>query len=119
MRITIVEAVLWGGKNTIRAVRRVRGLTQSWLAAASGTSQPTVAAYEAGRKSPTLSTLRRLAESVGLEVRIDFHPAMTREESRSLTPEGALPRATLAPGDTGTCRCGARCRYAQRMGVGA
>ena len=82
--------------NTIRALRRVRGLTQSRLAAAAGTSQPTVAAYEAGRKSPTLSTLRRLAESVGLEMRIDFHPAMTREERRSLAIHRAIAEVLRA-----------------------
>ncbi|MCZ6793951.1 MAG: helix-turn-helix transcriptional regulator [Planctomycetota bacterium] len=47
-------------------LRRTAGVTQSALAEAAGTSQPTVAAYEKGRKSPTLSTVRRLAESVGL-----------------------------------------------------
>jgi transcriptional regulator with XRE-family HTH domain len=82
--------------NTIRALRRVRGLTQSRLAAAAGTSQPTVAAYEAGRKSPTLRTLRRLAESVGLEIRIDFHPAMTREERRSLAIHRAIANVLRA-----------------------
>lgn len=49
-----------------------------------GTSQATIAAYESGRKSPTLRTLSRLAKSVGLEATVSFHPAMTREDRRSL-----------------------------------
>lgn len=80
-------------------------MTQAELAAAAGTSQPTVAAYEAGRKSPTLKTLRRLAEAAGVEAWVEFYPPMTREDRRSLAlhraiaeelradPESALARA--------------------------
>jgi transcriptional regulator with XRE-family HTH domain len=68
----------------IRHLRRLVGLKQAELARAAGTSQPAIAAYEAGRKSPTLATVRRLAESVGLEATVQFAPPMTREERRSL-----------------------------------
>ena len=68
----------------IRDLRRLAGLKQSELAQAAGTSQPAIAAYEAGRKSPTLSTVRRLARSVGLEATVTYAPPMTREERRSL-----------------------------------
>lgn len=70
--------------NPIRRLREVAGLTQQELADAAGTSQPTVAAYERGTKSPTLDTVRRLAASAGLEARVEYHPPMTREERRSL-----------------------------------
>ena len=70
--------------NEIRRLRRERRMTQAELAAAAGTSQPTVAAYEAGRKSPTLATLQRLAEAAGVEAHVEFHPPMTREDRRSL-----------------------------------
>ncbi|MEQ1855402.1 MAG: helix-turn-helix transcriptional regulator [Longimicrobiales bacterium] len=76
--------------DAIRWLRRVAGVTQSVLAEAAGTSQPTVAAYEAGRKSPTLGTVGRLAESVGLEASVDYHPPMTREERRSLALHHAI-----------------------------
>lgn len=91
--------------NPIRLLRRIAGLTQEGLAAAAGTSQPTVAAYEKGAKSPTLETLGRLAASAGLEATVEYHPPMTREERRSLAlhreiaarvradPEGLLARA--------------------------
>jgi transcriptional regulator with XRE-family HTH domain len=70
--------------NWIRALRERAALTQAALAQAGGTSQPTVAAYEAGRKSPTLSTVQRLARALGLEAAVTYHPPMTREERRSL-----------------------------------
>jgi transcriptional regulator with XRE-family HTH domain len=60
------------------------------LAAAAGTSQPTIAAYEAGRKSPTLETLGKLARSFGVEVAISFVPPMTREDLRSLAYHRAI-----------------------------
>lgn len=74
----------------IRSLRRAAGVTQAELAQAAGTSQPTVAAYEAGRKSPTLGTLRRMAEAVRLEASVTFHPPMTREERRSLLLHEAI-----------------------------
>lgn len=78
--------------NPIRLLREIAGLTQQALADAAGTSQPTVAAYEGGTKSPTLDTVRRLTASAGLEAWVEFHPPMTREERRSL----ALHRAIAA-----------------------
>lgn len=78
--------------NVIRLLRDLADLTQAELAAAAGTSQPTIAAYEAGRKSPTLRTLRRLAEAAGLEASVAFHRPMTREERRSLHLHRAIAR---------------------------
>ena len=70
--------------DSIRSLRRAANVTQAELARAAATSQPTVAAYEAGRKSPTLGTLKRMAEAVDLEASVVFHPPMNREERRSL-----------------------------------
>jgi transcriptional regulator with XRE-family HTH domain len=78
--------------NPIRLLRELGNLTQAELAEAAGTSQPTIAAYEAGRKSPTLRTLRRLAETAGFEATIGFHKPMTREERRSLHLHRAIAR---------------------------
>jgi transcriptional regulator with XRE-family HTH domain len=78
--------------NAIRLLRELSDLTQSELAEAAGTSQPTIAAYEAGRKSPTVRTLSRLAEVAGLEATIGFHRPMTREERRSLHLHRAIAR---------------------------
>ena len=78
--------------NTIKDLRERRGLTQSRLAELGGTSQPTIAAYESGTKSPNLRTLERLARSVGLEAVVDFVPPLTREERRSLALHRAIAR---------------------------
>lgn len=76
----------------VQRLRQTIGVTQETLAKAAGTSQPTIAAYESGRKSPTLATLRRLAASAGLELWVEFHPALTREERRSLFLHEAIAR---------------------------
>jgi transcriptional regulator with XRE-family HTH domain len=70
--------------NEVKRLRRTAGVSQSALARAAGTSQPTVAAYEAGRKSPTLRTLHRLVKAIGFDMFVDFYPSLTREERRSL-----------------------------------
>ena len=89
--------------NPIRQLRSEAGVTQSDLAARAGTSQPTIALYESGTKSPTLATLQRLADSLGLELAVTFVPRMTREDRRSLAYHSAVtgilkhsPAVTLA-----------------------
>ena len=72
------------GHERDRTLRRTVGVTQAALADAAGTSQPTIAAYETGRKSPTVGTVKRLAESVGLAMSVQFHPPLTREDRRSI-----------------------------------
>jgi transcriptional regulator with XRE-family HTH domain len=78
--------------NEVLAIRHRAGLTQRELAEAAGTSQPTIAAYERGRKSPTLTTLHRLAREAGLEMAVTYHSTMTREERRSLFLHHAIVR---------------------------
>ena len=76
----------------VHEIRRSAGLTQAELARAAGTSQPTVAAYESGGKSPTWRTLERLAASVPAELAVRVVPAMTREDRRSLAWHRAVVR---------------------------
>ena len=76
--------------NPVHDLRRRTGLTQAQLAEAGGTSQPTIAAYESGKKSPTLRTLRRIARAAGLEPFVVFVPATTREDRRSLALHRAI-----------------------------
>lgn len=61
----------------IRDARTRAGLTQAALARAAGTSQPTLAAYEAGAKSPSVRTLDRIIRATGatLEVTLRDAPA--------------------------------------------
>jgi predicted nucleotidyltransferase/DNA-binding XRE family transcriptional regulator len=66
----------------IKKARSRAGLTQAQLAEAAGTSQPTIAAYEANRKSPSLSTLDRIVRATGHLLQVSV---------RDVTPiEGAL-----------------------------
>lgn len=78
--------------NSIRTLRERAALTQQALARAGGTSQPTIAAYEGGSKSPTVHTLERLAAAVGLQAHIEYATPLTREERRSLALHRAIAR---------------------------
>jgi transcriptional regulator with XRE-family HTH domain len=70
--------------NAVRELRELTGMTQVELARRAGTSQPTIAAYEAGAKSPTMRTVGRLARAAGLDLIVSFVPPLTREDRRSL-----------------------------------
>lgn len=85
--------------NPVRALRSKAAITQSKLAERAGTSQPTIAAYERGSKSPTLNTLARLASASDLEVAIDFVPPLTREDRRSIHLHRAIGQRLAARPD--------------------
>jgi transcriptional regulator with XRE-family HTH domain len=95
MRV-VVEVVDAGA--LLRGMRAEAGLSQRALAARSGTSGATVAAYESGAKEPRLSTLARLAAGAEMRVELRVLPAgrgarmRGRRERRSL----ALAAATAA-----------------------
>jgi transcriptional regulator with XRE-family HTH domain len=79
----------------LAALRHRAGLSQDDLARRAGTSGPTVAAYERGRKEPRWSTFVRLAEACGAVPTVTLASrgsALTRSERRSL----ALHEAVLA-----------------------
>jgi DNA-binding XRE family transcriptional regulator len=56
----------------IRALRERKGLSQRQLAELVGTTQSAIARLEAGRNSPSLPTLDRIASALGAEVTISF-----------------------------------------------
>ncbi|MGH3998356.1 MAG: helix-turn-helix domain-containing protein, partial [Pseudonocardiaceae bacterium] len=56
------------GRSLLEAARVARGLTQQALARRSGTTQPTLSAYERGAKSPTLGVLDRILASLDFEL---------------------------------------------------
>lgn len=87
--------------NPVHDLRRRAGLTQTQLAAAAGTSQPTIAAYESGKKSPTLRTLTRIGRAAGLEPLVVFVPATTREDRRSLALHRAIANRLIEIPDEG------------------
>lgn len=56
----------------VRAERERLGLTQTELAERMETTQPTIARLEAGGVTPSLDTLRRAANALGLELVVEF-----------------------------------------------
>lgn len=81
--------------NPIRELRSRTGMTQAELARRAGTSQPTVAAYERGTKSPTLRTLDGMAAALGLEVVVGYVRPLTREDRRSLALHRAIAKSLV------------------------
>lgn len=83
----------------ISGARHASGLSQQELATRSGTSRPTLSAYEHGRKSPSLATAARIVGAagfdLGLEPKIEFvaHPA---RGGRTIVVPTALPRLPIA-----------------------
>ena len=58
----------------LRDARQLAGMTQDALARRAETSQPAVAAYEAGTRTPTLATLERLLTACGRQLVVDSQP---------------------------------------------
>ena len=78
--------------NPVQLIRAAAGITQRELADAAGTSQPTVAAYESGAKSPTWRTVERIASSVGLVCYPAVVRPLTRDQRRSLYLHAAIAK---------------------------
>ena len=70
MGISAVEERLSGA--LLRSARVQRGLSQTAFADLLGIAQPTLSAYEAGHRQPTVPTLLRLLERAGLELRMEL-----------------------------------------------
>ena len=60
--------------DTLRQARLAAGLTLRAAAERAGTSHATLAAYEAGRKAPTLTTLARILRAYGFAADLDLSP---------------------------------------------
>lgn len=65
-------------RSLLEAARVARGLTQQAVARRSGTSQPTLSAYERGTKSPTLAVAERILNTLGFALRLQ--PRVTFRE---------------------------------------
>ncbi|HTR71977.1 MAG TPA: helix-turn-helix transcriptional regulator [Solirubrobacteraceae bacterium] len=72
----------------IQEARRSAGITQQELARRAGTTQPAVAAYESGARTPTLATIERLLDGCEHDVRLVTQPRVRR---------GSASLAELAP----------------------
>ena len=58
----------------VRARREQLGMTQEQLAERAGLKQPAVARFEAGGTMPTIPMLERLAEALGMRLRVQLEP---------------------------------------------
>lgn len=81
----------WAG-NLIKVARHDSGLSQRELSRRAGTSQAAIAAYESGKRSPTLDTLTRIVRAAGRDLRIqvvayDDHDDLMAAYEASLSPE--------------------------------
>jgi transcriptional regulator with XRE-family HTH domain len=65
-----------GAAAILRTPRRRAGLTLRQLAARAGTSHATLAAYEAGRKAPTVDTFERVLRAAGYEMTSELQPVV-------------------------------------------
>ncbi len=63
----------WAG-DLIRLARHQKGLSQRELARSASTSQAAIAAYEGGRRSPSLDNLARIIRAAGSDLRIRIEP---------------------------------------------
>ena len=84
----------WAG-NLIKLARLEARLSQRELARRAGTSQATLSAYEAGRKSPSFETLVRVIRAAGQDLRVQVVPYDDHDEVMAAY-EASLPRSDLA-----------------------
>jgi transcriptional regulator with XRE-family HTH domain len=61
-------------QDLVERARRLAGLSRAELARRAGASRPTLAAYAAGTKSPTLSTAERIVRAAGFDLDIVPRP---------------------------------------------
>lgn len=78
--------------NPVMLIRAATGWSQRALADRAGTSQPTIAAYESGGKSPTWRTIERIAGAANLAVYPCVGRPMTRDQFRSIALHQAIAR---------------------------
>lgn len=64
----------------VLAARLKAGLTQRQLADRLGVTQPVVAAYESGRRQPTVPTLMRMVSAAGFDLRLSLAPHEDHDE---------------------------------------
>lgn len=78
---------------TLARARRDAGLSLREVARRAGTSHPTLLAYEAGRKCPSVSTYLRVLEACGYAVDFDLKPRIRWQDG---IPRGEELQAVLA-----------------------
>ena len=69
--IEIKDAII---KAFIKA-RKLSGLTQKQLSEKTGITQPDISKLENGNANPSIRTLIRLADAMGMKLKVEFLPA--------------------------------------------
>ena len=59
----------------IKEIRKQKGLTQKQLGDLCGMADSAIRRYENGNANPSLRTLQRLAEGMGMKLKLEFVPA--------------------------------------------
>jgi transcriptional regulator with XRE-family HTH domain len=77
----------------LRALRLEAGLTQAELARRTGIHRPNIARVEAGRHTPSLETLARLAQAIG----VSTSHVLVEDVSGGGTPETPRDASTVKP----------------------
>ena len=72
-------------RSLLEIARASRGLTQDAVARRSGTSQPTLSAYERGATSPTLAVVERILHALGYELGLQPRVAFREVKTGSRT----------------------------------
>ena len=70
------------GQWVVKRLRQISGLSKREIARRAQTTPAALVEYESGRRSPSLSSLYRIADACGLEVQITF-----RRKNPALNPE--------------------------------
>lgn len=69
-------AIRWELKDSLKEVRKSRGLTQTELAKQIGVTQTAIAKYESGEREPSFSTIVKIEKVLNYDfVRIVFEPS--------------------------------------------
>ena len=58
----------------VKYYRELRGLTQKQLAEVTGIAQADISRFENGTGNPSLRTLERLADGLGMRLKVEFVP---------------------------------------------
>lgn len=76
----------------VREAREAKGLSQSQLASRMGTQQSVIARLEGGGITPTLPTLKRIADALGTKLTVGFEEPQARRK-QGTTGKTAVKRA--------------------------
>lgn len=86
-------AVSFALAEQVRQIREDKGLSQAELAVEMGTTQSAVARLEAGGTSPTIPTLKKLADALGVELVLGFNdPRSGAKGKRTKEPRAGAGR---------------------------